>query len=155
MKRHEIRERFNLGGPGSGNRGHTGGTGGPGNPGGSSAKSARNIGAEFQSCTTNKEVNMLKKEVEAVIDPVEDEVLRDKGAHPEKYPDYSAYRVAVVAMIPVGYPTSIGELDEMVQAAKDRIKSNIVSRRSAADARADRILTVTDSSGKKHARKWS
>ena len=38
MKRHEIREQFNLGGPGSGNRGHTGGAGGPGNPGGSSSK---------------------------------------------------------------------------------------------------------------------
>ena len=40
MKRHEIRERFNLGGAGSGYRGHTGGTGGPGNPGGSSARSS-------------------------------------------------------------------------------------------------------------------
>ena len=44
MKRHEIRERFDLGGPGSGNRGHTGGAGGPGNPGGSSAKGA-SVGA--------------------------------------------------------------------------------------------------------------
>ena len=37
MKRYEIREKFDLGGSGSGNRGHTGGAGGPGNPSGSTS----------------------------------------------------------------------------------------------------------------------
>ena len=52
MKKHEIRERFDLGGPGSGNRGHTGGAGGPGNPGGSSSKGAVGSGGEASFTTS-------------------------------------------------------------------------------------------------------
>ena len=40
MKKHEIMERFKLGGPGSGHYGHAGGPGGPGRPGGSAPRSA-------------------------------------------------------------------------------------------------------------------
>ena len=66
MKRHEIRERFNLGGAGSGYRGHTGGIGGPGNPGGSVARGLAVGGKTIYYTTDLKKETDIKDLIEAL-----------------------------------------------------------------------------------------